>query len=95
MQTRKLGNSDLMITPVGFGAWAVRNVLVGEVSIFLVMLTGVLLVLWVNLTVGYFLLNHVFEIEAEVWRLDKSLADGRPQDARRPARRSYYYEERP
>src|ERR1700748_3721429 len=23
MQTRKLGNSDLHITPVGFGAWAV------------------------------------------------------------------------
>ena len=23
MQTRKLGNSDLQITPVGFGAWAV------------------------------------------------------------------------
>ncbi len=22
-QTRKLGNSDLMITPVGFGAWAI------------------------------------------------------------------------
>ena len=23
MQTRKLGNSDLMISPVGFGAWAI------------------------------------------------------------------------
>jgi len=23
MNTRKLGNSDLMITPIGFGAWAV------------------------------------------------------------------------
>ena len=23
MQTRKLGNSDLHITPVGYGAWAV------------------------------------------------------------------------
>jgi aryl-alcohol dehydrogenase-like predicted oxidoreductase len=23
MQTRKLGNSDLSITPVGFGAWAI------------------------------------------------------------------------
>ena len=23
MQTRKLGNSDLQITPVGYGAWAV------------------------------------------------------------------------
>ena len=23
MQTRKLGNSDLTITPVGFGAWAI------------------------------------------------------------------------
>jgi glycosyltransferase involved in cell wall biosynthesis len=85
----------LTLAIFGFGAWAIRNVLVHEVSIFLVMLTGVLLVLWVNLTVGYFLLNHVFEIEAEVWRLDKSLADGRPVETRRPPRRSYYYEERP
>jgi aryl-alcohol dehydrogenase-like predicted oxidoreductase len=23
MNTKKLGNSDLMITPIGFGAWAV------------------------------------------------------------------------
>src|SRR6201995_800710 len=23
MQTRKLGNSDLMISPIGFGAWAI------------------------------------------------------------------------
>ena len=23
MNTRKLGNSDLMITPIGFGSWAV------------------------------------------------------------------------
>ena len=59
------------------------------------MLTGVLLILWVNLTVGYFLLNHVFQIEAEVWRLDKSLADDRPRGAARPPRRSYYHEERP
>jgi glycosyltransferase involved in cell wall biosynthesis len=78
-----------------FGVWAIRNVLVHEVSIFLVMLTGVLLILWVNLTVGYFLLSHVFQIQAEVWRLDKSLADERPRGASRPPSRSYYYEERP
>jgi aryl-alcohol dehydrogenase-like predicted oxidoreductase len=23
MQTRRLGNSDLLITPIGFGAWAI------------------------------------------------------------------------
>ena len=85
----------LTLAIVVFGLWAVRNVLVHEVSIFLVMLTGVLLILWVNLTVGYFLLNHVFQIEAEVWRLDKSLADDRPRGAARPPRRSYYHEERP
>jgi glycosyltransferase involved in cell wall biosynthesis len=78
-----------------FGAWAVRNVLVHEVSIFLVMLTGVLLILWVNLTVGYFLLNHVFQIQADVWRLDKSLTDERPRGASPTPRRSYYDEERP
>jgi hypothetical protein len=59
------------------------------------MLTGVLLILWVNLTVGYFLLSHVFQIQAEVWRLDKSLADDRPRGASRTPSRSYYYEERP
>jgi aryl-alcohol dehydrogenase-like predicted oxidoreductase len=26
MQTRKLGNSDMHITPVGFGAWAIGGV---------------------------------------------------------------------
>jgi hypothetical protein len=78
-----------------FGVWAVRNVLVHEVSIFLVMLTGVLLILWVNLTVGYFLLNHVFQIQADVWRLDKSLTDERPRGASPTPRRSYYDEERP
>jgi glycosyltransferase involved in cell wall biosynthesis len=78
-----------------FGVWAVRNVLVHDVSIFLVMLTGVLLILWVNLTVGYFLLNHVFQIQAEVWRLDKSLADERPRRSSPGQRRAYYDEERP
>jgi glycosyltransferase involved in cell wall biosynthesis len=75
-----------------FGVWAVRRVLVHEVSIFLVMLTGVLLILWVNLTVGYFLLNHVFQIQSDVWRLDKSLADERPRGGA-AQRRPYYHEE--
>ncbi|MCU1385421.1 MAG: arnC 5 [Acidobacteria bacterium] len=73
-----------------FGIWAIRNLLMHDVSIFLVMVTGLLLILWVNLTVGYFLLGHVFHIEADVWRLDQSLAD---RDGPRTARRHYYYEE--
>lgn len=75
---------------IGFGAWAVRNALMHEVSIFLVMVTGLLLILWVNLTVGYFLLKHVFHIEADIWRLDQAVSEGRPTALES---RHYYREE--
>jgi dolichol-phosphate mannosyltransferase len=81
----------LGIAIVGFGAWAVRNALVHQVSIFLVMVTGLLVSLWINLTVAYFLLSHVFHIETDLWRLDQAVADARPADA--PQHRRYYFEE--
>jgi glycosyltransferase involved in cell wall biosynthesis len=83
----------LTIAIVVFGLWAIRNLLVHQVSIFLVVLTGVLLVLWVNLTVGYFLLSHVFQVQTDVWRLDKALARDRLTDRSPQPPRHYYYEE--
>jgi glycosyltransferase involved in cell wall biosynthesis len=80
----------LSVAIVGFGIWAVRNALVHQVSIFLVMVTGLLVSLWINLTVAYFLLSHVFHIETDIWRLDQALADAGPAAA--PHRR-YYFEE--
>lgn len=74
-----------------FGLWAVRNLLFHEVSVFLVMITGLLVILWVNLTVGYFLLSHVFQIETDVWRLDRAIAGTRPAGS--AARRHSYFEE--
>lgn len=83
----------LTLAIVVFGLWAIRNVLVHQVSIFLVVLTGVLLVLWVNLTVGYFLLNHVFQVQTAVWRLDKALASDRLTHGSPQPPRQYYSEE--
>lgn len=80
----------LTIAIVGFGVWAVRNALVHEVSIFLVMVTGLLVSLWINLTVAYFLLSHVFRIETDLWRLDQAMVEARPGA---PVHRRYYFEE--
>ena len=82
----------LTLAVVGFGAWAVWNFATHGQSIYLVMLTGVLSILWVTLTVGYFLLSHVFQIEAELWGLQQWLAP--MLDQHQTASRRYYYEER-
>lgn len=75
----------------GFGVWAVWNFLTGGPSIFLVTLTGILLILWTTLVVGYFLLSHVFVVEGELWRTQHQLF--RMAETRREAR-PYYDEER-
>lgn len=80
----------LTVAIAGFGAWAVRNALAGEVSVFLVMVTGLLLGLWINLTVAYFLISHVFHIETDLWRLDRSIAEAIPAQQMR-----HYYVEEP
>lgn len=81
----------LTVLIAGFGVWAVRNLIAGQVSVFLAMLTGLLLILWVNLAVGYFLLKHVFHIEADLWRLDSAVSELAP--GHRAAGRHYYFEE--
>jgi glycosyltransferase involved in cell wall biosynthesis len=75
---------------VGFGCWGVWNFVTHQQSIYLVTLTGILLILWVTLVVGYFLLSHVFLIEAEMWRVQELV---RAADPDRAGLRQYYDEE--
>ncbi len=73
-----------------FGVWAVWNLLTGGPSIFLATLSGILLILWTTLVVGYFLLIHVFQVEGDLWRVQHALslyAAAQPSHPRR------YYEE--
>ena len=81
----------LTIAIVVFGAWAVRNALIGAPSIYLVTLVGVQLILWATLVVGYFILTHVFHIQSELWRLQSGLASDPAAVARDS--RSYYHEQ--
>jgi hypothetical protein len=74
---------------VFFSGWAVRNLISGRPSIYLVTLAGVQLVLWLTLVVGYFLLAHVLQVQAEVWRLQQSLALQTP----RADVEQYYFQE--
>jgi len=73
-----------------FGAWAVRNAVIGAPSIYLVTLVGVQLILWATLVVGYFILTHVFNIEAELWRIQRAASEHRVIT---PENRKYYVEE--
>jgi len=79
----------LTMAIVVFGAWAIRNVLTGAPSIYLVTLVGVQLILWATLVVGYFILTHVSQIEAELWRVQGKL----PQNPAAPHEPIYYFEE--
>lgn len=81
----------LTLAIVVFSGWALRNVLIGQPSIYLVTLSAVLLMLWTTLMVGYFLLTHVFQLEAEVWRVQQMLTLTPAQSG--PETRGYYYEE--
>ena len=81
----------LTLAITGFGTWAVWNALTGGPSIFLVMLSGVLLILWTTLVVGYFLLIHVFQVEGDLWRVQHSLA--RLAGDHHPEPHPYYVEE--
>jgi glycosyltransferase involved in cell wall biosynthesis len=55
------------------GVWAVSRFVTGDTSIFLVMLVGVMSILWVNLTLGYFLLFHIRQVEVESWKTQSLL----------------------
>ena len=74
-----------------FGVWAVWNLLTGGPSIFLAELSGILLILWTTLVVGYFQLIHVFQVEGDLWRVQHSLA--RLAEEHQPEPRCYYEEE--
>ncbi|HZU36554.1 MAG TPA: glycosyltransferase family 2 protein [Gemmataceae bacterium] len=78
----------------GFGSWAVWRLLHGTPSIFLAQLTAVLVILWVTLTLGYFLAQHAVQIEINVWKTQAMLAQLLRQQAL-PASGSDYFEEVP
>lgn len=80
----------LTIAVLFFGGWAAYRLMVGAVSIFLAVLTGILMVLWVNVLVGFFMLHHILEVQKEIWRTQsQSLPSSRsPRNAD-----DYYFEE--
>ena len=91
--SRAVGPAIVLLTALfaWFSAWAVWNLLTGRPSIYLVTLAGVQLVLWVTLVVGYFLLAHVSQVQADIWRLQQTLARTTP--AVTPDAARYYDEE--
>jgi dolichol-phosphate mannosyltransferase len=91
--SRVIGPAILLIgTAIAvFGGWAVWNFLRGAPSIYLLTLTAVLLILWVTLVVGFFLLSHLFQLQSEVWRAQQWLATSIDRD--KTEGRRYYFEE--
>ena len=91
--SRAVGPAIVLLSALftSFSAWAVWNLLTGRPSIYLVTLAGVQLVLWVTLVVGYFLLAHVSQVQADLWRLQQTLALTTPAVTTDAAR--YYDEE--
>jgi glycosyltransferase involved in cell wall biosynthesis len=51
-----------------FGGWAVWNFLKGSPSIYLVTLTGILIILWLTLVTSYVILRQTLQIEREQWQ---------------------------
>jgi dolichol-phosphate mannosyltransferase len=74
-----------------FGGWAIYRVMVGAVSIYLAVLTGILMVLWVNVLVGFFMLHHVLAVQKEIWRTQSQMS--RLSDPPKESAESYYVEE--
>jgi len=82
----------LTIAVFFFGGWAVRNLALGEPSIFLAVLTGVLVILWVNLVTGFFLLHHTLQVQKDLWRTQSVLRNAAPT-GKAVERTDYYLEE--
>lgn len=75
-----------------FGSWAVWNLLTGAPSIYLATLTSILVILWVTLIMGYFLLRHTLQVEKDVWQTQSMLGSFfRAQD--QSSRSRHYYTE--
>jgi len=71
------------------GGWSIYRLAIGEVSIFLAALTATLVVLWVNVVVGFFMLHHILAVQKEVWRAQShALMAHLPEEPPR-----YYYDE--
>ena len=81
----------LTLAVITFGGWAVYNLIVGTPSIFLAVFTGVLMVLWVSVFLGSFMLHHILEVQKEIWRT-QCLINLRP-DIRQDGMGKYYHEE--
>ena len=81
----------LTVAVLLFGGWAVHNLVVGVPSIFLAVLTGILMILWINVIVGFFMLHHIFEVQKEIWRSQRqmSLMSSRQHESED----GYYFEE--
>jgi dolichol-phosphate mannosyltransferase len=88
------GIGSLTLLVAFFSGWSFWNYAHGAPSIYLVTLTGVLLILWVNLILGYFLLFHSLKIEIEVWK-NESLIGHLLRVQRQPLGPRTYYEEIP
>lgn len=81
----------LTIAVAFFGGWAVYRFMVGAVSIYLAVLTGILMVLWVNVLVGFFMLHHVLAVQKEIWRTQSQMSrSSNPPEGKADG---YYFEE--
>lgn len=81
----------LTLAVVAFGGWAVYNLSVGTPSIFLAVLTGILMILWVSVFLGFFMLHHILEVQKEIWRTQRQI--NLIADARHDSLSNYYFEE--
>ena len=81
----------LTLAVIGFGGWAVYNLSVGTPSIFLAVFTGILMVLWVNVFLGFFMLHHILEVQKEMWRTQRLI--NKLPDAQQDTPGNYYFEE--
>jgi glycosyltransferase involved in cell wall biosynthesis len=82
----------LTVAVLVFGAWAVYNLIIGEPSIYLAVLTSTLMVLWINVLVGFFMLHHLLEVQKEIWRTQAQV--NLTPDTQRDKEGGYYFEER-
>ena len=74
-----------------FGGWAVYNLVIGVPSIFLAVLTGILMILWINVIVGFFMLHHTFEVQKDIWRTQRQLT--LMSGSRNDSDGDYYFEQ--
>ena len=82
----------LTLAIVFFGTWAIVNLIDHQPSIYLVTLSGVLLILWVTLILGYILIYHSLQLQREVWLTQSMLGNFLQAQGYTPYTRQYYEE---